>query len=338
MSDFWTGRRVLVAGGLGMIGSHVVEHLLEEDVEAVLIVDDCSIGELWNLTCFAGKSTKATPTPPFAHPDRIMEDGRVYLQYKDVLDWEYATSPVADVEVIINLASPAWGLGAPQHMLHAVNFHRTLQPHLHLVKEAINGMAVSYYFVAGSSCEMSQFDQPEAIHSGYGWAKRMIDHHLEWSYSNNPNRPLFTSIKGNMWNVFGPRENEALGRATTDIIRRVLKSPHGAPIQIWGSGEQVRNYLYVEDCARKILESIESSGSIIPHFLPVAIKGVDLKVCDLANNILAALDSPRDLEFMASEPEGFARKGALVVQEDPTLTPIYTGMRETAEWIKDYMQ
>jgi nucleoside-diphosphate-sugar epimerase len=113
----------------------------------------------------------------------------------------------------------------------------------------------------------------------------------------------------------------------------VLDEPHGGPLKVWGSGDQVRNYLYVEDCARMILDCIADTHS--GAFAIRAIPGVDMTVRDLVNTIMAAMDSPREVVFEEDAPTGTTKKAADSGAPDG-LTPIYTGMRKTVEWIKEH--
>lgn len=323
MSDFWKGRRVLVAGGAGLIGSHVVDLLLQKDLRELYVVDDLSTGLPSSLQWSSEKEVR------FFYSDLTRIPVEWIINYAACYGKPW---------VIINLASSSWGLGAPESREHARNFQRTLAVHFNLWEFALHHG--THYVMLGSSCEGGA-DGPEQAHKGYGQAKRMIERHMIWhfqEFDEIKKRHGLIFGKIDCYNVFGPRENPKLHRFMSDFTRRVLSS-QDPEVQVYGSPESTRNYIYADDCAKLILDNIEYASGSDHSWMQTHIVGENMLVSDMAKMILAALGDPREIIFL--DKATLAGRGVIKKDADglsQCITPMAEAVKITVDWIKQHWE
>ena len=158
----WAGRRVLVTGGAGFVGSYLVDDLLAQGA-AVRVVDDLSSGSADNL----------------AHLSDLE------LIHGDLRDPDVAREAVSGIDVVLHLAARAYG------MLHSMENHpEVLRDNTLMglqVLDACLEAGVERVLVVSSSCVYPDdapvptselpVNQglPESVNEGYGWAKRLLE-------------------------------------------------------------------------------------------------------------------------------------------------------------------
>jgi len=228
----WNGRPTLVTGGASFIGSHLVDALVARGAK-VRVVDDLSSGRLANIA---------------AH----LEAGRIELVEGNLLDQQVARRAVTGCEVVFHLAADHGGRGYVD--LHQAACATNL---------ALDGMLFAAARVAGverivyasSGCVYPNHLQtdPAAVlylsedmvgppydaDNMYGWAKLMgemtLRHYAaEWGMKTASCR-YFT--------VYGPRGKE--DHAVMAMIARAFVRQD--PFEVWGTGDQIRNWTYVDD-------------------------------------------------------------------------------------------
>ncbi len=221
-------RKVLVTGGAGFIGSHVVDFLIE-DGYAVAVVDDLSAGRRENV-----------------HPQARLH--QVDIRSADlagVFDAErpeFVVHLAAQASVAVSVADPL--RDAAVNILGSVN----------LLENCVRvGVAKIVYVSTGGAlygepqylpCDEAHPIQPL---SPYGASKHTVEHYLH----------LYQHIHGlrhttlRLANIYGPRQ-DPFGEAGVVAIftQRMLD---GEQAVIYGDGDQERDFVYVEDCARAAL-------------------------------------------------------------------------------------
>lgn len=230
--------KVLVTGGAGFIGSHVVDTLLEAGHE-VVVVDNLSTGRKSNLN----------PQAKFYQIDiRSQEMEKVFGEERpEVIDHHAAqmdvrrsvTDPIYDADINV--------LGGLNLLNLSVKYG--VRKFIHIS----SGGAV-YGEPVYIPCDENHPVQPLCP---YGATKYILELYL---YMFKANYGLdYTILR--YGNVFGPRQDPAGEAGVVAIFTgQMLK---GAPITIFGSGEQVRDYVYVKDCARANLIAVEKgSGQV----------------------------------------------------------------------------
>lgn len=232
------GKRVLVTGGAGFLGSHLCERLLGDGCE-VICVDNYFTGSKQNI-------------------EKIMSNPRFELIRHDV------TFPLyVEVDEIYNLACPA----SPVHYQH--DAVQTVKTSVH---GAINmlGLAkrIKAKILQASTSEV--YGDPEVhpqteeywgrvnpigIRSCYDEGKRCAET-LFFDY----HRQNGLKIKvARIFNTYGPRMHPNDGRVVSNFIVQALQ---GKPITVFGDGTQTRSFCYVDDLIDGLIRLMNSSDEI----------------------------------------------------------------------------
>ena len=232
----WADERVLVTGGASFIGSHLVEDLLAAGAQ-VRVADDFSSGEPANLA---------------AVRDEIeLVEGN--LKHAAV-----ANEATSGIDTVFHLAAIHGGRG------FIANYPADCATNMALdntVFEQAVANGVDRISFASSACtyptdiqrdrrrlreEMVSFDERGGAYADetYGWAKLMGERSLQ---AFEEQYDVDASIV-RIFTAYGPRENE-----THAIIALLAKAyARQQPFEIWGDGEQTRNFTYVRDITRAL--------------------------------------------------------------------------------------
>jgi nucleoside-diphosphate-sugar epimerase len=238
MSDFWRGRKVLVTGGSGFIGSHLVDRLVNSGAQVTAAV----YGE-------------HTATEASAAPVRVQEADLTRLDTcLEMCEGQSVVFNIAHVDgsVVFKRNRPAYILR--QNMLITLN-----------MLEAASQSQVERFLVV-SSAEVYPHDAPnptqesvgfgtmsDRLADGYTWSKRMSEVAARL-YAKEHDIKIAIARPNN---VYGPRDyfDEVKGRVIPMFIKRAIDRQE--PIKIWGSGETIRTFLFVEDLTRGLVELVE---------------------------------------------------------------------------------
>lgn len=264
-------KAVLVAGGAGFLGTHLIARLLEQGCR-VLCVDNLFTGTRRNIARFEDH-----PRFEFLHHD--------------------VTAPIdVDADEIYNLACPA----SPIHYQ---------QDPVETVKTSVHGAINLLELARRLKCKIFQASTSEvygnpAVHpqpetywghvnpigprACYDEGKRCAET-LFFSYRQQ----YGLSIKvARIFNTYGPHMHPADGRVVSAFIVQALKN---APITIFGDGSQTRSFCYATDMARGFLSLMASA----PGFTgPVNLGNPEeISVRQLADRIIALTGSRSELIF-----------------------------------------
>jgi nucleoside-diphosphate-sugar epimerase len=242
----WTERSVLVTGGASFIGSHLVDALVERGAR-VTVADNLSSGRLENLR---------------AHLDA----GRIRLLEADLLRQEAVESAVQGQECVFHLAADHGGRGYIE--THEANCASNLLLDGLIFKTCVDAGVARIVF-SSSGCVYPQSLQSDAnniVKLGeddvgppfeadgmYGWAKLMGEKVLA-SYAR---RYGIKAVSCRYFTAYGPRATES--HAVMAMIARAFIRQD--PFEIWGTGEQVRNWTHVSDIVEGTLLAAEQAES-----------------------------------------------------------------------------
>lgn len=225
--------KVLVTGGAGFIGSHLVDLLMNCGYE-VVVVDNLSQGRIENVL-------------------RWMGNPRFRFIKGDVADLETMSIAVESTDAVFHLAAnPEVRVGDPSvHFRH--NVYST-----YIVLEAMRFKGVRKLVFTSSSTvygEATIFPTPEDYSplipiSTYG-ACKLASESLIIGYSQ-----MFgiDSVILRLANVVGSRSRHGV---VVDFIKKLRADPKR--LEILGDGEQTKSYIHVSDCVDAILKSFENS-------------------------------------------------------------------------------
>ena len=230
------GKRVLVTGGAGFIGSHLVDRLANEGCR-VVVLDDLSSGSLENIR-------------------GNLDSGRVRFIEGDVRDSKVVEDAVKDVDLVCHLAavvSVPYSMREPL-LTHEVNVTGTLNLLIASLKHEVERFVYLSTCAVYGEPEYLPIDEahPTSPVSPYAASKLAAEHYcmaFQQAYG------LKTVIL-RPFNVYGLRQNDGV---VARFIQRVKKGD--LPI-IYGNGGQTRDFVYVWDAVDAILLALKHDGAV----------------------------------------------------------------------------
>jgi UDP-glucose 4-epimerase len=273
------GKRILVIGGAGLIGSHVVEELLKEDVKAVIAYDNFCRGTYENLA-------QALKDPRC----RIFEIGGDILQ-TDILD-----GAMKDVDGVIHLAA-LWLLQCYEFPRAAfdVNVRGTFNVLEACVANKVERLVYSSSAsVYGDAVEepMTE-DHPYNNWTFYG-ATKIAGEHMFKAYHR---RYGLEGVGLRYMNVYGPRQDYK-GTYIAVMMKILDNIDKGASPVVYGDGSQSYDFIYVGDTARANVCALKSD---VPFGFYNVGRGVKTSVKELTELILKITGSDLHIQY---EPSG----------------------------------
>ncbi|MGD8377320.1 MAG: NAD-dependent epimerase/dehydratase family protein [Acidobacteriota bacterium] len=316
---FWKGRKVVVTGAGGFVGSHVVEALLGEGATV-------------------RASVRRLPAPFLSGLGDAIE-----RMPGDLEDPGVCSRLVAGQQAVLHVAGHVGGIGYNRKH-HATLFLRNLRPLMNLL-EASRDAGAERFLVTSSACvyrrdapiptpeEDGTVGSPEPTNAGYGWSKRMqeylgVEFAREFGLSVAIARP---------YNAYGPRDDfdPATSHVIPALIRKVLEAE--GPITVWGSGRQSRSFLYVKDLARGLLRVAERYAEADPVNLGPE---EEITIGDLVRLLARIAGVDREIRFDEGRPEGQPRRACDTRKMKQVLgwapeVSLEAGLRETVAWYRE---
>ena len=306
---FWEGQKVLVTGGSGFLGIHVVNALKGKNCAEIIV--------------------------PRSKEYDLVDNSRVSAMFA-------AFKP----DIVIHLAAVVGGIGANRKnpgkffydnlMMGVQTFE---QARLHGVKKFIG---------IGTICSYPKFTPvpfkeddlwngyPEETNAPYGLAKKMLLVQSE-AYRQQYD---FPSIFLMPVNLYGPRDNfdpdsshviPALIRRCTEAVSQGKKE-----LSVWGTGNATREFLYVEDCAEAIILASEHYDSSAPVNIG---SGMEISIKNLVRLIAQLTGFQGDIVFDPTKPDGQPRRRLDTTRAKKQFgfvasTQFEEGLKKTIEWYK----
>jgi GDP-L-fucose synthase len=321
MSSFWKNKKVLVTGGTGFIGSHIVDHLVARNAH-IRVFDR---------------------TPPQKGKSDFVSDAVEFIQ-GDCTDAEASYRACRGMDVVMNLAAHVGGIEY-NRLHHATMLRDNAAVALSMI-EAARRADVERFLVVSSACVYphdakvptpeteGMRGEPEPTNSGYGWAKRFAEllgktYAEEFGMKVGIVRP---------YNAYGPRDHfdPKTSHVIPALIKRVMNGEN--PVIVWGSGKQTRAFLYVEDFAEGLIQSIERYP--IPD--PVNI-GTDeeVTIADLVHLIIEISGKKVAVKFDTSKPDGSPRRNSDNTKAKEKVgfiatTTLREGLQKTIQWYSEH--
>lgn len=227
---------ILVTGGAGFIGSHLVDALLAQG-RVVRVLDNLSMGKRSNL--------------PLDNP-------RLRLIEGDVADAALVAQAVAGCQAVVHLAAVASVQASVDDPVstHQSNFIGTLNVceamRLHGVKRVLFASSAAVY---GNNGEGRAIDEetPKAPLTPYAVDKLASEHYLDFYRRQHGLTPAIFRF----FNVFGPRQDPSSPYSGVISIF-TQRAQQGAPISVFGDGEQTRDFFYIADLVELLLQALSA--------------------------------------------------------------------------------
>lgn len=278
------GKKVLVTGGAGFIGSHLVDLLMEKDC-SVRVLDNLSNGKKENLSSHTNKDQfeffLGSVTDPF-----------------DVRE------AVQDIDVIFHLAC----LGVRHSIKHPFENHRVnAEGTLLLLEEARKQKTGLFIFcssseVYGDTLEVPMTEKtPTKPCTVYGASKLAAEAYAR-SYYQTYELP---TIILRPFNTYGPRSHHE-GDSGEFIPRSIVQILNEKNILIFGNGSQTRDFTYVEDTVRAILEAAQTNAAVGKTWNIGSQNEISIK--DLGNKMIHLMKAQNStIDFLEARPGDLPR-------------------------------
>jgi UDP-glucose 4-epimerase len=330
----WKDRSVLVTGGASFIGSHLVDSLLKKGA-TVTVADDFSSGKLGNLEYRLKQRPKGR-----------WKSENLTVHRADLKDRASTRKMMRSIEMVFHLAAQHGGRGyihthpaecCTNMALDQIVFEEAWRAGVERVCFASSACVYPDYLQeqAGSSYLLAEEDADPFVRDKafadleYGWAKLMSEmtlkaYHREYGLKASSVR-IFTA--------YGERENET--HAIIALIAKALVRMD--PFEIWGTGDQDRNFTYVGDIVDAMLLAAEK----IEDASPVNAGRADRITLNQAAEIVFKLSGwrPQKIDHDLSKPVGVASRAADLTRARKLLgwqpkVSYEDGFKRTIDWYR----
>ena len=307
-SSYWDGRTVMVTGGSGFLGSHLVEDLQRRSDSVDIFVPRSQEYDLRKKSDIK----------------RVFED--------------------SGADTVIHLAATVGGIGANRENPGRYFYDNAIMG-IELLEQA-RQYDVDKLTILGTICSypkhtpvpFSEDDlfegYPEETNAPYGIAKKAL-----LTQSKAYRRQYgFNSIYLMPVNLYGPRDDFDLetSHVIPAIIRKCVDARESGAdsITAWGTGEPTREFLYVKDAAGGILTATERYDESEPVNLG---SGVEISIQELVELIAELTGFDGDINWDTSKPDGQPRRKldtskAKAEFDWEATTEFENGLEETIEW------
>lgn len=240
----------LITGGAGFIGSHLVEYLVNNDAGRIVVVDNLSTGNIDNISSF-------------------IRNNSVEFHQKDINDFEFLVEILSGVDYVLHqaaLGSVPRSISDPlaTHAANATGFLSVLEAcRLCNVKRLVYASSSSVY---GDSPELPKVEE----NIGKPKSPYAITKLMDEAYAK-----LYADLHGlsviglRYFNIFGPRQNPN-GPYAAAIPLFILESLNDCKPRVFGSGEQSRDFTYVQNAVQANIRALFAEGKVDGEVLNIA--------------------------------------------------------------------
>jgi GDP-L-fucose synthase len=306
---FWEGKRILVTGGAGFLGSFVVEKLKE-----------------------VGASEESIRIPR--------------SRQMDLRKWENCVEAVRGTDLVIHLAARVGGIGFNREYPAELFYDNAIMG-IQMI-EAARQEGVDKFVCLGTVCAYPKITPvpfaeedlwngyPEETNAPYGLAKKML---LVQSQAYRQQYG-FNSIYLLPVNLYGPRDN--FDPRSSHVIPALIKKFTEAVqnqsdvVEVWGTGDASREFLYVEDAARGIVQAAERYNKPDPVNLGA---GREITIRELVDLIADLTGFRGAIRWDTSKPDGQPRRCLAVSRAKKEFgfevkVDFEEGLKRTIEWYR----
>lgn len=320
------GKRFLVIGGGGFIGSHVVDGLLKEDIKEVVVYDNFSRGSRENLA-------------------DALNDSRckVFPLGGDITHSDLLTDAMKDIDGVFHLAA-LWLLHCQEFEESAfkVNIEGTFNVVQSILKSPVKRLVYSSSAsVYGDAItEPMKEDHPYNNTNFYGATKIAGEHICRSLYHRHKDSDqAFDYVGMRYMNVYGPRQDYR-GAYIAVIMKILDRLDKGEAPLIYGDGSQSYDFISVKDCARANICAMKAD--ISDEFYNVgtgrktSIKELTDKILEITGTGLKAQYEPGGQTFVKNRvgcPEKAEKEIGFKAKDE-----LEEGLRQLIEWRRSHIQ
>jgi GDP-L-fucose synthase len=309
-TEFWKGKRILVTGGAGFLGTHLVKRLVQtRSVEAQQII-----------------------TPRSREIDlRRSEDSRKILEGTDI---------------VIHLAAKVGGIGFNQENPGSLFYENVLMG-VNMI-EGARLARVAKFVQVGTVCAYPKYapvpfkeddlwnGYPEETNAPYGIAKKSLLV-MAQAYRQQYGMNIIYLLPVNLYGPgdnFDPRSSHVIPALVRKFVEAVEDGRDR--VVLWGTGKASREFLYVEDAAEGIILATERYSKGFPVNLGT---GKEITIDELARSISEITGFRGRIEWDATKPDGQPRRRLETTRAEREFgfrakTELRDGLTKTVEWYK----
>ena len=302
-----SSKRVLVTGGSGFVGRHVVSALERHGCRDVVVVRKAR----HDLT---------------SEPDVV----RLFREVRP--------------QVVVHLAAVVGGIGANRESPGRFFYQNVMMGALTMEQARVAG--VEKFVGVGTICAYPKLapvpflerdlwtGYPEETNAPYGIAKKMLlvqgqAYRQEYGFNAIHLLPV---------NLYGPHDNfdPSSSHVIPALIRKCLEAIDAGSDEVvcWGTGNATREFLYVEDCAEAIVLAAERHDGLEPVNIGA---GFEISIRDLAELVAELTGFKGRLTFDRTKPDGQPRRSLDVTRARNSFgfaatTDFRAGLKRTIEW------
>lgn len=307
---FWKNKRVVVTGGAGFLGSFVLENLKKRGCESIFV------------------------------PKVENFDLRNPADIKEMYD-------IARPDIVIHLAAVVGGIGANRENPGKFFYDNAIMG-LQLIEQArLNG--IQKFVCIGTICAYPKFTPvpfqetdiwngyPEETNAPYGLAKKMLLVQLQaYREQYGMNGIYLLPV-----NLYGPRDN--FDPRSSHVIPALIKKCVDAQrerkdsIEVWGTGEASREFIYADDAAEGIVLATEKYDKPEPVNIGA---GFEIKIKDLVQLIVNLTGFEGKIIWDPSKPDGQPRRMLDTSRAQNEFgfkakTSFEEGLKNTIDWYRN---
>jgi UDP-glucose 4-epimerase len=267
--------RVLVTGGAGFIGSHVVDSLVSNNYE-VRVIDNLSTGKLENIS-------------------KHVREGKISFVEGDLREADFVRKSVHDVDAVIHLAAIT---SVPFSIIHpSQTYQVNVDGTINLLNACLSSNVRKFIFIStcavyGESSYLP-IDEAHPTNPISPYAASKLAAEQQCRILNRTHK--LSTIVLRLFNVYGPRQDS---RNPGVVARFAERAKRGLPLIIYGDGSQTRDFVNVEDVADAILKALTNGNGEGKAFNIAFGKATSLN--DLAKTVLKTAEI--DLELVYEKP------------------------------------
>ncbi|MBO7542698.1 GDP-L-fucose synthase [bacterium] len=306
----FTEKRICVTGGLGFLGSHLIDRLKARGCKNVFIADR----DKYDLT----------------------KEAEIVRMYEEIKP-----------DIVIHLAAVVGGIGANRE--HPGSFYYLNMVMGAMLIEQARLHKIEKFVALGTICAYPKFTPvpfketdlwlgyPEETNAPYGLAKKMMMVQLQ-AYRQEYD---FHGIYLLPVNLYGPRDNfdDRSSHVIPALIKKCVEAKEKGldSIEVWGTGKATREFFYVEDAAEAIALAAERYDGTEPVNLGA---GFEISIKDLVELIAKLTGFTGKIVWDSSKPDGQPRRCLDTTRAKEFFgfeahTNFEEGLKKTIEWYRE---
>ena len=328
----WEGKNILVTGGAGLIGSTLVENLVERGAK-VTVADN-----LWR-----GKK------------ENLIKNGQPVIDFDsdfykvDLVEYDNCLEVARGQDLVYHLADVVAGINYVFGNQLSL-FHTNVVMNSNILRAAIEAGVKKYVYV-GTACSYPAEKQnvlnpppfkeedvyPASPESSYGWSKLMGEYECELAEQEG----LIEVGILRLHNVYGPKSEMSPEKSQVipALIRKAINFPKEEFV-VWGSGNQRRAFVYIDDIIKSLLSVVERGiGKGVIQIGPdysISIRRIAEIIVSISNKDISILYDTTKREGDMDRVADWTKAKKLLGWSPET--SIKEGLEKTYEWCYQYIK